>query len=261
MRNKPNILLSNDDGILSPGLWALARELKSIASVVIVAPDREQSAIGTAVTLRQPLRVHKINPPVSGIDVYSVEGTPGDSVILALEKLVNHSIDIVISGINQGPNLGDDVLISGTVAAALQGYLRSLPSLAFSTARLEDSHFTAASRLARFIVDGILTESLPKNLFLNINMPESPISLIKGIKVTQLAHKTHIDTADEGHDGRKTYYWLKRQKLTRKVAKTTDIWALERGYITITELHSSLFGKPPISSLAGFCNSVYKKLI
>jgi len=261
MGNKPNILLSNDDGILSPGLWSLAQELKNIAYVIVVAPDREQSAIGTAVTLRQPLRVQSIEPPVSGVEAYSVEGTPGDSVILALEKLTKRSIDIVVSGINQGPNLGDDVLISGTVSAALQGYLRSLPSLAFSAASQDKSHLAVSSILARLIINGILKDNLPKDMFLNINIPEVPVNLIKGIKVAQLAHKTHIDTADEGHDGRKTYYWLKRRKLTKKVSKATDIWALEQGYITVTELQSSLFGKTPIPSLDGFLNSVYGKLI
>ena len=261
MKNRPNILLSNDDGILSPGLWALVRELKSVGNILVVAPDREQSAIGTAVTLRQPLRVHKIKPLVSSVEAYSVEGTPGDSVILAIEKLTSHSIDIVISGINQGPNLGDDVLISGTVAAALQGYLRSLPSLAFSTAKPDDLYYATAARLARLIVNGIVTGSIQKDAFLNINIPEIPIDQIKGIKLAQLAHKTHIDTADEGYDGRNAYYWLKRRKLTKKVARTTDIWMLEQGYITVTELHSSLFGKALLPALDCFCDNVYKKLI
>jgi len=260
MRNKPNILLSNDDGVFSPGLWTLAQGLKGTANILVVAPDREQSAIGTAVTLRQPLRVHRIEPPVSGVEAYLVEGTPGDSVILALEKLADRSIDIVISGINQGLNLGDDVLISGTVAASLQGYLRSLPSLAFSSGSQDESHLAAASMIARFIVTGILEGKLPENIFLNVNIPEIPIDNIKGIKAAQLAHKTHIDTADEGYDGRKSYYWLKRRQLTKRVPKTTDIWALEQGYITVTELQSSLFGKARIPNLEIFLNGVFKKL-
>ena len=120
------ILVTNDDGIFSPGLWALVAELKSIARVVVVAPDMEQSASGTAVSLRQPLRVQKISPVVSGVEAYSVEGTPCDSVILALGKLIKDEVSLVVSGINQGHNLGDDIHISGTVGAALQGYLRGL---------------------------------------------------------------------------------------------------------------------------------------
>ena len=117
------ILVTNDDGIFARGLWVLAKELSSIAQVIVVAPDREQSAIGTAVTLHQPLRAQKVRPILPEIETYSVEGTPADSVILALGKLVKGKVDLVISGINQGQNLGQDVLISGTVSAALQGYL------------------------------------------------------------------------------------------------------------------------------------------
>ena len=115
------ILVTNDDGIFAPGLWTLVKELRNIAQVVVVAPDRQQSAIGTAVTLHQPLRIQKIRPAVPEVETYSVEGTPADSVILALGKLAKNKVDTVISGINQGPNLGNDVLISGTVGAALQG--------------------------------------------------------------------------------------------------------------------------------------------
>ena len=109
------ILVTNDDGIFAQGLWALVKELKSIGQVVVVAPDREQSAIGTAVTLRQPIRVQRVTPLAPGIETYSVEGTPADSIILALGKLVKGRVDLVISGINQGLNLGDNVLISGTL--------------------------------------------------------------------------------------------------------------------------------------------------
>ena len=127
------ILVTNDDGVFAEGLWALVRELKSFARVVVVAPDREQSAIGTAITLIHPLRVQKVRSPVSEVEAYSVQGTPADSVILALEKMVVDKADLVISGINQGLNLGNDVLISGTVGAALQGYLRGFPAMAVSS--------------------------------------------------------------------------------------------------------------------------------
>jgi len=145
------ILVTNDDGIFASGLWTLVRELKSIAQVVVVAPDREQSATGTAVTLRQPLRVQRVAPMVTDIEAFSVEGTPCDSVILALGKLMKNSADLVISGINQGPNLGDDILISGTVGAALQGYLRGLPALAISVAGAEKAYLDNAAKLATLL--------------------------------------------------------------------------------------------------------------
>jgi len=126
------ILVTNDDGVLSEGLWVLVRELTEIANVTVVAPDKEQSAIGTAVTLRQPIRAQKVKPAIPEVETYAVEGTPSDSVILALGKLVTGKVDLVISGINHGMNLGEDVHISGTVGAALQGFLLGFTSLAIS---------------------------------------------------------------------------------------------------------------------------------
>lgn len=122
------VLVSNDDGIYADGIWILARQLSKIAQVIIVAPDREQSAVGTAVSLRKPLRVQKIIPLYPEIEAYSVEGTPSDSVIVALGKVIKEKVDLVISGINHGTNLGEDVLISGTVGAALSAYLRNFPA-------------------------------------------------------------------------------------------------------------------------------------
>ena len=134
------ILVSNDDGIYAEGIWVLARHLSQLAAVIVVAPDREQSAVGTAVSLRKPLRVQKILPLYPGIEAYSVEGTPSDSVILALGKIISRRVDLVVSGINQGSNLGEDVLISGTVGAALSAYLRSFPAMA----AVSSSSWTAA---------------------------------------------------------------------------------------------------------------------
>ena len=254
------IVLTNDDGIAAPGLWAVAREVSKVAKVVIVAPDREQSAVGTAVTLRQPLRVQSLDPQVSGISTYSVEGTPCDSVILAFGKLVKEDIDLVISGINQGTNLGDDVLISGTVGGALQGYLRGLPSLAFSIAETKSKQLKTAARLATLLTLKIDKGRLPGDIFLNINLPALPFEQIKGIKITQLAHKTHLDTVKEGHDGRREYYWIVRQKLNQGIDPNTDIWAIDNGYISINALHSSLFNKPPLPDTDNLCAALMIEL-
>ena len=222
------ILLTNDDGIFAPGLWRLARELKEVAEVTVVAPDREQSGSGTAVTLRQPLRVQKVKPLVPEVETHSVEGTPIDSVLLALGKLLKDGVDLVVSGINSGPNLGDDVLISGTVGAALMGYLHGLPALAISIASLDSQHLDNAARLAAQLAGRIVNHQLESNILLNINLPGLPLEEIKGIMITKLASKSHIDTVEEGHDGRKAYYWLVRQKLGKNVAENTDIWAILR---------------------------------
>ncbi len=253
-------LVTNDDGIFASGLWTLVRELKSIAQVVVVAPDREQSATGTAVTLRQPLRVQKLAPVVTGVEAYSVEGTPCDSVILALGKLMKNNADLVISGINHGPNLGDDILISGTVGAALQGYLRGLPALAISVANTERPYLDNAARLATLLAKKIDTNGLPRDIFLNINLPNLPLAEIKGIKITQPAHKTHIDTVEEGHDGKREYYWLVRQKLGTDINDTADIRALEQGNISITALHNALFQKPLSGITESFCAELFQEL-
>ena len=232
------ILVTNDDGILAEGLWVLVKELKNIAQVVVVAPDREQSAIGTAVTLSQPLRVQEVRPMVPEVEAYSVEGTPADSVILALEKLVKDEIALVISGINQGLNLGNDVLISGTVGAALQGYLRGFPALAISVSSADSLYLDNAAEVATLLTKKITSSTLPSNIFLNVNLPDLPLAKIRGVKVTRLASESHIDTVEEGHDGKRKYYWLVRQKTNRNRDDMTDIGAIEQGNISITPLHN-----------------------
>ncbi len=254
------ILVTNDDGIFAQGLWILVKELKSIAQVVVAAPDREQSAIGTAVTLRQPLRAQKMRPVVPGVETYSVEGTPADSVILALDKLAKGKIDLVVSGINHGSNLGDDVLISGTVGAALQGYLHGLPAVAISVAFGDNLHLDNAARLAALLAKKIDTNALPTNTFLNVNLPNLPLTEIKGAKVTRLASESHTDTVEESHDGRRTYYWLIRQGINKDTDKKTDIWAIEQGNISITPLHTSLLNKPSPPIPKNLCSDLLREL-
>ena len=254
------ILVTNDDGIFAQGLWILVKELKNIAEVVVVAPDREQSAVGTAVTLHQPLRVQSVRPLVSEVEAYSVEGTPADSVILALGKLVKNKIDLVISGINQGPNLGDDVLISGTVGAAMQGYLHGFPAVAISVATVDSLHLDNAAKLAVLLAKKIDSGALPMNILLNVNLPNLPLTKIKGIKITRLASRSHTDTVEEGHDGVRKYYWLVRQGINKDRDERTDIWAIEQGSISITPLHTNLSDKssPPI--MDSFCSDLFQEL-
>jgi 5'-nucleotidase len=254
------ILITNDDGIFAPGLWRLVRELKNIARVVVVAPDREQSALGTAVTLRQPLRVQRVRPLVPEVEACSVEGTPADSTILALGKLLKNGIDLVVSGINSGPNLGDDVLISGTVGAALMGYLRGLPALAISIASVDNQYLDSAARLAVLLAKRIADNSLPGNILLNVNLPSLPLDKIKGVKVTKLASKSHIDTVEEGYDGRKAYYWLVRQKIYKNNDRKTDIWAIEQGNISITPLHTELLNQPSSPIPDSLCAALLQEL-
>lgn len=234
------ILVTNDDGVYARGLWTLVAALKEVGEVVVVAPDREQSAVGSSVTLHQPLRAREISPPVSGVKSYSVEGTPADCVILALRNLIDSEIDLMVSGINEGSNLGDDVLISGTVGAALQGYLNGIPSIALSVGALEDVHFDAAARLAVVLTRIIANGPLPKEMLLNINLPNLPLSQIQGIEFTQLGRRSYGDMIKEGHDGKRKYYWIVRGKPEWQPEEGTDIWALLKDKISITPLHSDL---------------------
>ncbi len=232
------ILVTNDDGIFSDGLWVLAKELKRLGEVAVVAPDREQSAIGTAVTLTQPLRVQKIEARVPEVEAFAVQGTPGDSVILAMEKLVEGPVDVVVSGINEGLNVGTDVLISGTVGAALQGYLRGASAIALSMAGTQRPHLSGAANLARLVVERIGRSSLPAPIFLNINVPDRPLKDIAGVRLARLATESHLDTAQEGHDGKRSYYWLVRKRKTgREHPEVTDIWAVDHGYVSVSPLH------------------------
>ena len=253
------ILVSNDDGIFAPGLWAVARELKAIDEVVVAAPDREQSATGTGITLRQPLRVRPMTSMEPGINTFGVEGTPGDSVILALERMAVGA-RAVVSGINSGQNLGDDVLISGTVGAALQGYVRGLPAIAISVGVPDSGNLGAAARLARILLKRIFDGKLPGDMFLNVNMPDVPLGQIKGIAVTTPAHKTHIDSVEEGNDGRREYFWLMRRKLEHQPADGSDIWAVEHEYISITPLHTALFHRPAPEMGEAFCKELFGEL-
>ena len=254
------ILVTNDDGIFAAGLWALVKELKNIAQVIVVAPEGERSAIGTAVTLRQPLRVQKVEPLVPGIEAYSINGTPSDSAILALTKLAKNRVDLVISGINQGPNLGDDVLISGTVGAAIQGYLHGFPALAISVDSWDGLHLDSAAKLAALLAKKVGSNTFSTNIFLNVNLPNLALAEIKGVKITRLASESHIDTVDERHDGAQEYYWLLRQRVNKDGDGNTDISAIKQGNISITPLHTELFQRsaPPIPD--SLCSELFHEL-
>lgn len=254
------ILVTNDDGIYAEGLWTLVKELRNIAQVIVAAPDREQSAAGTAVTLWQPLRIRKVTPVVPEVETYAVEGTPSDSIILALGNLVKGKVDLVISGINQGLNLGDDVYISATVGAALQGYLHGFPSLAISIARGNNLYLDTAAKLAALLAQRITSNSLSSNLFLNINLPNLPLDKIGRAQITRLASESHINTVEEGNDGKRKYYWLVRQRRSKTTDGKSDVWAIEQGNISITPLSTNLSSKPSSSILDSLCSDLLQEL-
>ena len=161
------ILVTNDDGIFADGLWALVKELTNIARVIVAAPDREQSATSHSLTLQRPLRINKISERF-----FSVDGTPTDAVMLAVHAILKRKPDILISGINHGPNMGDDVSYSGTVAAAMEGTILNIPSVAVSNVNWNAKHFSSAARFVRGLAKLVLKNGLPKYTFLNVNVPD-----------------------------------------------------------------------------------------
>jgi 5'-nucleotidase len=245
------ILVTNDDGIAARGLWALVRELRRVAEVVVVAPDRDQSGIGTAVTLHHPVRVSPVPPEATRVEAYAVEGTPADTVILALKTLLKDKrVDMVFSGINEGSNLGNDVLISGTVSAALQGYFYGLPSIAISVAAIKRVRFDVAARFAALIAKQVAANNMPQRFLLNINLPNLPASKIAGVEITRLGERSYMDNIKAGHDGKRKYYWIVRGKPDWVEVEGTDIWALGQNKISITPLHSDLSSKGHLEPLS-----------
>ena len=234
-----NILVTNDDGVNAEGLWALVGELKSIGNVTVVAPDREQSGVGTSISFHHPIRITKIHEKIPGIDTYSVEGTPADCVIMAIKVVMKQGIDMVVSGINQGPNCGYDVFLSGTVGAALQGFFYSIPSLAISTDSFEDPHFETGARVARELVEYVKTKKLTGKMLLNVNVPNIPLDRIQGIDVTRLGEKIYSAGVETGNDGRHDYYWILHRAVDAGVNKGTDLWAIKHKKISITPLRFS----------------------
>lgn len=254
------ILVTNDDGIYARGLWVLVEYLKKLGDVIVVAPDREQSGVGTAVTLHRPLRIRELIPLVEGVPTYSIEGTPADSVILALEYIAQDKIDLVVSGINEGANLGDDVLISGTVGAALQAYFRKIPAIAISVAAMEGTKFDVAGQLARQVANMLFQKRLPNPLFLNINVPNLILEEIQGIEITRLSERSYIDLITEGYDGKRKYFWIARGKLHWQLNEGTDIWAVENGRISVTPLQTNLTSTCEKPALQGLSNILLQQL-
>ena len=239
------ILVTNDDGIHSPGLWAAVEALKDAGEIFVVAPDREQSGVGASLTLHAPIRAREVSPPgmnvsINGIKAYAVEGTPADSCVLALERLVG-PVELLVSGINQGSNLGEDILVSGTVGAALQGYVRGYPSIAISVAAVKDTRYDVAATFLKLLSSRLAEgDVLPPSL-INVNIPNEPPDRMGGVQITRLGRRSYGESVTEGDDGRRKYYWVSRDKpIYQEQSEDTDIWALRHNRISITPIHTGL---------------------
>lgn len=256
------ILVTNDDGVNAPGLWALAGALQELGEVVVSAPDRDQSGIGTSMTLLDVVKAREIaEPPVAGVRTYAVEGTPADCVILAVETLSPGRFDAVVSGINDGSNLGLDFLTSGTVGAAIQGYFRGIHSVAMSVASLTNVQYGAAAQSARAIVSAIRAGDYDAPLFLNVNLPNTAPDAIKGVAIAEVGPRLYLENVERGNNGRRTHYWIKHNRASNyAVGEGSDIWAVRNGRVAITALNSVLEAGWIAPDLRGIRDVVSKEL-
>ncbi len=232
------ILVTNDDGIDAPGLQVVARELQKVGQVIVVAPQQEQSGVGTSISLRQPVKVNRLEPWWKRIEVYSIEGTPSDSVIIATQSLFPGEINLVVSGINRGPNIGHDIFVSGTVSAALQGYLHGIPSMAISINAYENLNFDVAAKLASLLAAKIKEGGLPQKILLNVNLPNLPLSEIASIEITRLSQQSYCDRVERKLNSEEEHYRIMRSNKRNLHYRNPgdDLWALQQNRISITPL-------------------------
>lgn len=240
----PNILISNDDGIFAPGLKQLAMSMLALGRVWVVAPKDNQSASGHRKTMHRPLRatpVSHVFPPE--IVAYAIDGAPSDCVAITLMGLIEEKMDIVVSGINSGPNLGQDVTYSGTVSVALEAAIFGLPAVAFSlNSRHIDANYRPSDTWVRQITTQALQHGLPHHTILNVNIPPLPTEKIRGIQITTQGRRDYQDILDERIDPfGKPYYWIAGNEPGGDVeAEGTDIWAVHQGYVSVTPIHLDL---------------------
>ena len=230
----PHILITNDDGVHSEGIRILMETLGSLGECTIVAPIQEASAIGHALTLRRPLRVDSIAP-----QIFAVDGTPTDCINIAITQILKAKPDLIVSGINKGWNLGDDVTYSGTVSGALEGALLGIPSIAVSTQRVRDEcEFGPATSAAVLAAGAVLERGLPKFTLLNINVP---MGRNKGFRVTVQARRNHVTVVSERMDPRhRAYYWIEEGQNNWEPHDRSDYQAVKDGYISLTPLQPDM---------------------
>jgi len=253
----PSILVTNDDGVHSPGIHALAAALRAVGDVTIVAPVSESSAIGHALTLARPLRLERV--AALGDEVYSVDGTPTDCVNIALTMVLERKPDVVVSGINKGYNLGDDVTYSGTVAGAMEAALLGIPGIAVSLERTPDAFdFTAAARAATSITSTLLQHGrleqhahgqhgLPPRTFLNVNVPQRALN---GFRATVQAKRNHVTKVTQSIDPRgRPYYWIEEGDSEWEHDDRSDYHAVKTGWISVTPLQPDLTNHAAVKTI------------
>jgi 5'-nucleotidase len=251
-----HILVSNDDGIRAPGIAALAEAMLPFGKVTVVAPSENQSATGHRKTMHKPLRIDPVPSfPVEGVEAFATSDAPSDSVAVAVLGFVKEPIDLVVSGINRGANLGQDLTYSGTVSATFEAVIWHKPAIAFSLVdRSADADFSAAAVVARQVVSLGLHDRLPPLTLLNVNIPALPLEQIKGYRVVRQGLRTYNDKLITRIDpyGR-PYYWIGGAAPTGDTTESgTDLWATHNGYVSITPIHMDMTSYAVMEEMAGW---------
>ena len=244
-----HIMVTNDDGINAPGILALAEALRALGEVTVVAPDRERSAAGHSLTLHSPLRAFKLRE-----GFFAVDGTPTDCVNMGIHSLLPFRPDLVVSGINHGANLGDDITYSGTVAAAMEATLMGIPAIAVSLATFEASdHFHAAAQVAVGIARQVHANGLPVDTFLNVNVPNCPAEQMNPTLVTRQGRRSFVGTVVHKTDPRgRKYYWIGSEEPDFNDYEGTDFYAINRKHVSITPLHLDLTNYESMKIISGW---------
>lgn len=238
---KPVILITNDDGITAPGIMNLVEAVKDLGKIIVVAPDRPQSGMGHAITIGQPLRLHKVHA-FGDIESYACTGTPVDCVKLAVDKVLHRKPDLCLSGINHGANHSINVIYSGTMSAAVEAAIESIPSAGFSLLDYNiEADFSGARKYARMVVEKMLATKLDKHTVFNVNIPSVPVELLNGIMVCKQAYAKYEEDFVERVDpnGRK-YYWLTGEFVNFDKGTDTDVWALANNYVSVVPVQFDL---------------------
>ena len=259
-KEKPVILITNDDGVTAPGIMNLVEAVKDLGKVVVVAPDKPQSGMGHAITIGQPLRLHKANV-FGDIEAYSCTGTPVDCVKLAVDKILHRKPDLCLSGINHGANHSINVIYSGTMSAAVEAAIESIPSAGFSLLDYSiEADFTGARKYVRMVVEKMLATTMEKHTVLNVNIPALPAEALKGYKLCRQAYAKYEEDFMERQDphGRK-YYWLTGEFVNFDNGKDTDVWALANGYVSIVPVQFDMTHYEQKSILEKLWKNVTKK--
>jgi 5'-nucleotidase len=241
VKERPIILITNDDGVTAPGIMNLVESVKDLGQIIVVAPDKPQSGMGHAITIGQPLRLHKVHV-FGDIEAYSCTGTPVDCVKLAVDKVLHRKPDLCLSGINHGANHSINVIYSGTMSAAVEAAIESIPSAGFSLLDYNiEADFSGARKYTRIVVKKMLSTKLEKHTVFNVNIPSVPEELLNGIMICKQAYAKYEEDFIERTDpnGRK-YYWLTGEFVNFDKGTDTDVWALANNYVSVVPVQFDL---------------------